>query len=392
MLNLELLYRHPIFSLADRRQLSGWAESAQLRRMTTGELLCREHERAQSLFVVQSGRVRVLKKSEDNREITVGTCKTGELIGDYSLLEPHRCAATCRVSADAQIWSLPLAPGLLILRNSLGHGSLRPWLKLQFLCRFLRNECYLGFMSGGSFLPLLDHCQNTSFEAGETIQAAGLFADSAFVVVNGRVTISDDFAESKAKAVRASGLFGIEALLSQSSVPCVTAETPLECWQIPRHCLFGSPDSDGSLQSLGQERRTVSLHFPFVGQQSATECGCASLAMAARFHRLPVTLETIRQSTSLHYRGASIDQLMAAAERIGMNARAVKIADHHLTGVTFPAIAHLNSDHYVVVYDADREAVVVGDPAVGIVRHSRSQFQKLWNGVLLLLQPAQKSC
>lgn len=387
MLNPDLLSRHPLFNLADRNQLAVLEESARLRQISTGELLCREHEHAQSLFIVKSGRVRVLRKSEDNREITVGTCKAGEMFGDYSLLEPHRTAATCRVSENTEIWSLPLAPALKLLRTTLGNVSLRPWLKLQYLVRFLRNECYLGFMSGGSFLPLLEDCQQLSFEAGETIQAEGLFADSMFVVTNGIVRRKQSSSDKVAIASRASDLFGVEAFVNGTDVPCVIAETAVQCWRISRQSLYGSSSADGTLQSLGQPKNALSLHFPFVKQQSATECGCAALAMVAKFHRLPVTMDSVRQSVLLGNRGARLADLQKAAEQIGFKARAVRIADAHMTGATLPAIAHLQGDHYVVIFDADADAVIVGDPAVGVVRHSRLQIRQIWDGTLLLLQP-----
>jgi subfamily B ATP-binding cassette protein HlyB/CyaB len=389
MLNPNLLCRHPIFNLLDRNQLALLAESAQMRRMATGELLCREHEKAHSLFVVKSGRVRVLRKSEDDREITVGTCKAGELIGDYSLLEPHRTAATCRVSESAEIWSLPLAPALTLLRTALGNVSLRPWLKLQYLVRFLRNESYLGFMSGGSFLPLLDDCQQLSFETGETIQAEGLFADSMFVVTSGTVRRKELSSGNRiATAQGTSDLFGVEAFLNGIDVPCVIAETAADCWRIPRQNLFGGSNADGTLQSLGQPKKALSLHFPFVKQQSATECGCAALAMLAKFHRLPVTMDSVRESVLLDHRGASLADLQRAAEQLGFKARAVRIGDANLTGATLPAIAHLQGDHYVAIFDANADAVIVGDPAVGVVRHSRQQFRQIWDGTLLLLQPS----
>ena len=387
MLNPELLQRHPIFNLADESQLAVLAGAAQLRQLAIGDLLCREHETAQSLFVVESGRVRVVRKSEEDREVTVGTCKAGDLIGDYSLLEPHRSAATCRASSEALIWTLPLAPTLQLLRATFGKASLRPWLKLQFLTRFLRNESYLGFMSGGSFLPLLDECEQLSFEAGDTIQAEGLFADSLFVVTMGRVVKADDGLGQSTPSSRPIDLFGVETFLDRPAIPCVTAETKVECWRVGRQGLFGAKHADESGQSVGQGRRTMSLHFPFVRQRSATECGIAALVMIATFHRIPVTIESVRDLVKLDKRGARLDDLQSGAEQIGFRVRAIRIAESHLSGVTLPAIAHLHGDHYVVIYDANELDMIVGDPASGVVRYSCSQFRQIWNGTLLLLQP-----
>lgn len=386
MLTPDLLYRHPLFNLADPNQISTWVASARLRQLKIGELLCREHEKAHSLFIVKSGRVRVLRKSEDDRELTVGTCRAGELFGDYSLLAPHRCAATCRVSADSEIWCLPLPPVLSLVRATHGKVSLRPLLKLQYLVRFLRNECYLGFMSGGAFLPLLEACEELTFEAGQTIQAETLYSDSMFLIVEGTACRDMPCNELTAMTSSAGDLFGVESVANRI-VPCMIAQTIVVCWRIPGACVFDKGEANGAEQSLSHAQRAASLHFPFVKQSSATECGPASLAMVSAFHRMPVSMETIRQVVKLGHRGTSLAELLRISEFAGFSARAVRISDSHLTGATLPAIAHLHGSHYVVIYAADRHSVVVGDPAIGVIQQTRRDLSAIWDGTLLLLQP-----
>ena len=109
--------------------------------------------------------------------------------------------------------------------------------------------------------------------------------------------------------------------------------------------------------------------------------------MVAKFHRLPITMDSVRQTVLLDNRGASLEHLQRSAEQLGFQSRPVRIADAHLTGATLPAIAHLQGDHYVAIFDANADAVIMGDPAVGVIRHSRLEFRQLWDGTLLLLQP-----
>jgi len=111
--------------------------------------------------------------------------------------------------------------------------------------------------------------------------------------------------------------------------------------------------------------------------------------MAAKYYRLPAALDTVRQMLTLQNRGANLAAMIQAAERIGLKARAARITEQHLTGVTLPAIAHLHGDHYVVIYEMSAEDIVIGDPAVGVVRHSRRRLREIWDGTLLLLQPTE---
>ena len=50
-----------------------------------------------------------------------------------------------------------------------------------------------------------------------------------------------------------------------------------------------------------------------------------------------------------------------------------------------PVIAHWEGFHYIVLYEAKPDRVVVADPAVGLRRLSREEFTKGWTGYLLLL-------
>lgn len=50
-----------------------------------------------------------------------------------------------------------------------------------------------------------------------------------------------------------------------------------------------------------------------------------------------------------------------------------------------PVIAYWEGFHYIVLYEAKPDRVVVADPAVGLRRLSREEFTKGWTGYLLLL-------
>src|SRR5437588_12967483 len=55
-----------------------------------------------------------------------------------------------------------------------------------------------------------------------------------------------------------------------------------------------------------------------------------------------------------------------------------------------PAVAHWEGFHYIVLYEAKPDRVVVADPGIGLRRLTREEFTKGWTGYLLLLQPTPK--
>jgi ATP-binding cassette subfamily B protein len=62
----------------------------------------------------------------------------------------------------------------------------------------------------------------------------------------------------------------------------------------------------------------------------------------------------------------------------------------HLEKAELPAVAHWEGFHYVVVYEARPDRVVLADPAVGLRRMRRDEFLAGWTGYLLLLTPTPK--
>jgi ABC-type bacteriocin/lantibiotic exporter with double-glycine peptidase domain len=54
--------------------------------------------------------------------------------------------------------------------------------------------------------------------------------------------------------------------------------------------------------------------------------------------------------------------------------------------VRLPAIAHLRTGHYVVLYEMGQAGVVVGDPATGVVQLSLGSFTADCSSNLLLVQ------
>jgi ATP-binding cassette subfamily B protein len=128
-----------------------------------------------------------------------------------------------------------------------------------------------------------------------------------------------------------------------------------------------------------------------VRQRDQNDCGAASLATVALYHGLPVGLEEMRDLTGTDRQGTSFIGLRRAAEKLGFSARPVRATWEALPQAPLPAIAHFrNRDgvgHFTVLARVRKNAVVLGDPARGVVTQSREEFCRGWSGNLLLLVP-----
>lgn len=130
--------------------------------------------------------------------------------------------------------------------------------------------------------------------------------------------------------------------------------------------------------------------FPWVEQQSSSDCGAACLAMIARYwgKRLPVNM--LREKANVGRSGASLKGLARGAESIGLHARPVRASFSRIAEQTNPWIAHWQGDHYVVVYKVERGRVVIADPALGRQSISADAFKANWTGYGLLLEPTER--
>ncbi len=161
------------------------------------------------------------------------------------------------------------------------------------------------------------------------------------------------------------------------------ASLPLRPNQAPK-VYFPSP-----AVKLGHWWQQLTQRYPFVKQQSMSDCGVACLAMIGRYWGKSFSIHQLRPLANVDRDGASLLGLVTAAEAIGFSTRPVKGTLESLAKQPLPAIAHWEGNHYIVVYAITRRSVTVSDPAFSRRKLSRAQFQQGWTSYTLLLQPTQ---
>ncbi|NEO20163.1 MULTISPECIES: peptidase domain-containing ABC transporter [unclassified Moorena] len=143
---------------------------------------------------------------------------------------------------------------------------------------------------------------------------------------------------------------------------------------------FPVPTKRPFLQGLWQR-------YPFIEQQSSSDCGAACLAMIGRYWGKRFSLNSLRNLAGVGRSGSSLKGLARASETLGFQATPVRASLARLADRSNPWIAHWQGDHYIVVYWVKGEKVLVADPAVGKRSLSRQQFLEGWTGYALLLNP-----
>jgi ATP-binding cassette, subfamily B, bacterial HlyB/CyaB len=166
-----------------------------------------------------------------------------------------------------------------------------------------------------------------------------------------------------------------------------------EVSQVARRTLdFGAAQKEEEVSKDKKIRPKPGLFrkYPWYRQYDETDCGAASLAMISRYFGKRLSISRLRDMANVGREGASLFCLAEAAETLGYKTRAVRTDYENLLNVDLPAIGHWAGYHYIVLYEVHRKYVLVGDPAIGLIKIPREKFEKDWTGRLLLLEPTSK--
>jgi CRP-like cAMP-binding protein len=70
-----------------------------------GDIICNEGDEGKSMFVIQSGKVEVIKKRPEG-ELQLGTMTKGEIFGEIALFDHMPRSATVRAVGEAVVLSI----------------------------------------------------------------------------------------------------------------------------------------------------------------------------------------------------------------------------------------------------------------------------------------------
>jgi len=123
---LKLLKKIPGFSKLDDETLSVIDEVMDPMTIRSGETICTEGEKCDKMFVIESGKISVLKTVEDNESIEVAVLQDGDIAGEMGLFGQKNRTATLRAKTECRVWALHYAvfERLLEQHPSLARGLL----------------------------------------------------------------------------------------------------------------------------------------------------------------------------------------------------------------------------------------------------------------------------
>ena len=123
-------------------------------------------------------------------------------------------------------------------------------------------------------------------------------------------------------------------------------------------------------------------------QMEAVECGAAALGMVLAYHGTWIPLERLRIECGVSRDGSKASNIVRAAQRFGLAARAFRQEPATLHLQPMPCIIHWNFNHFVVLEGIDRNQAFINDPAFGRRRIDMAELDRSFTGVVLVFEPA----
>jgi CRP-like cAMP-binding protein len=103
--NLDLIRRVHLFAMLTPEQAQSLAGAVEKRRFKRGECVVEQGKISHALYVILTGRARVLMSDYQGREVILATLRSGDCVGEMSLIddEPHSATVITETQCDVLI-------------------------------------------------------------------------------------------------------------------------------------------------------------------------------------------------------------------------------------------------------------------------------------------------
>ena len=415
-----------------------------------GQTICKAGETGNSFYVIYAGKARIVGFDAEGKETTLSTVAKGDHFGEQMLLSGEPSEFTVRASGNLVTLTLTRESflGILEKRPELKH-YFEDYISDISLRSFIRQCTLFSPLDPQELRGFLDGFQSLTVKAGEYIVREGEAGDAFYLLRSGEVEVIKDSKGGKVvNRLKKGQFFGELALLTGAPrAASVKAVSEVDVYRLGKEdfdeIITSAPQiktavlgvaagysqsaremlsQAGEQMSAGTEAAAAAVEtvaystlqdfaempgpelveeevkeksfvprrkfrFPVLLQQSEMDCGAASLAMICSYFGVKVSINRLREMANVNREGATLHSLAEAAENLGFKARGIRADYDLLVRSELPAIAHWEGYHYIVVYRVTASEVTVADPATGLKKIKKEDFQKGWNGILLLLTP-----
>src|SRR6478752_1223141 len=446
--DVDLLRRSDLFRFLPDEHFERIRPLLQEERHDFGDLIVKQGDPASAFYILISGRARVVKSGASNgEEIVLATLRPGDSFGEAALTEGGTRTATVRCSTSVEVLRLDRAQFLALTETAPEFKEyMQVTRRARTLQSFLYEFSNFGRLPTPALRGVIEKLERVQFQKGNLIIKEGDSAGPMYILEKGRARAftQNNGAKVNLAFYRDGDFFGELSILNGSpraaSVEAYSdcdllaldpdavrslkqsypefgklleerlaqykakteARIPLDFTEelVPAETLAHNKVAlDGKFAVKEKEdaeapfaddeghfrkRKRRIRKFEHITQIDEMDCGAASLGMICRHFGRKVSLARIRQLCHTATDGTSLKALSRAANELGLAARALKISLRNLPMMPLPAIVHWEGNHWIVLYDVDEQFVRVADPALGLRKLPRHEFEEKWTGYAAL--------
>ena len=130
-------------------------------------------------------------------------------------------------------------------------------------------------------------------------------------------------------------------------------------------------------------------------QNDEKDCGPACILTIAKQFGSDISIAKLREISGTDRNGTNIAGMLKGLEYLGFDGKAVRVEDKKITNeISFPIIGHVKTEknflHYIVIHKVSKKMILVSDPAIGMKKYSHEEFEKIWTGILILVEPKKE--
>jgi len=443
----ELLRRASLFHLLPDEEFAKLRPLLRAEHYDFGDVIVRQVDSAEAFYVLISGRARALKVQENGQEVALGTLRPGDVFGEAALTVGGARSATVRCSTAVDVLRLDREDFLVLLEEEPELRRLvQTTGQHRALHGFLYEFSNFGRLPAPALRALAEKLAPTEVSKGGMIIREGEEAGPMFILEKGRARAfhGANGKEQNLAFYRDGDFFGELSILNGSK-RAASVEAFSDCRllalapeavrdlkrhfpefeklleerlaqyhanteaRVPLDFTTELLPAEASVQNKVQldeaqpdqmearsdepfideqgyfrKRKGRIRRFEHVAQIDEMDCGAASLGMICRHYGRKVSLSRIRQLCHTSTDGTSLKAICRAATELGLAARALKISLRNLPLVPLPAIVHWEGNHWMVLIDVQEKFVRVADPALGLRKIPRSEFEQNWSGYAAL--------
>lgn len=432
--DIALLKEIEILAGLGEEDLDAITKLCELVTVSAKDRICKAGEEERGLYFILDGSIRLINDRVPGSPVVVDTLREGAYFGEESLFSD--AAARFSVYGDALSTTLLWLPKDRFntfrqqhpqidtaIREYMAHNAMRIFLSRSTVFRHVPDDRLAG---------LIRSLDTKKLKPGEFLIRQGEKGKEAYIVKEGKFRIySDQAPDTTAAFVQPGDLVGEIALVKDvRRTMNVVAETAAVALVVPKKEFMGilseqedlsrfvddlikqrmeafkagiekkidvqpEPRADDVMPPVVLEGYKQPLKYrmgrlPAVRQQSVMDCGAACLATVCRYYGKQVSLNQMRELTRVGRAGASMLNILRAANELGFETIPVLSTIDHLTASHLPAIVNWNGYHWIVVYQITGEKVVVADPGEGLKKMSKEEFIEGWTRYTLFLKPTEK--